>query len=147
MFSFILLVFSACAQLKQYICKIFCLLFLYSSQEINNLFMMYIYVLYPKEEARKNQSSLCTSPVNYVLLSLSLSHHFLRYLKPFTLTYSLDTSLNIAIYYLLITICKTFMKYFVFPLCHILFEKKIILKMSHEEWYLMFTRKNDISNI
>lgn len=130
MFSFILLVFSACAQLKQYICKIFCLLFLYSSQEINNLYLMYIYVLYPKEEDPKNQSSLytCTSPVNFVLfpppslspslflsLSLSLIYHFLRYPNPFTLTYSLDTSLNIAIYYLLITICKTFRKYFVFP--------------------------------
>lgn len=69
MFSFILLVFSACAQLKKYICKIFCLLFLYSSQEINNLYLMYIYVLYPKEEDPKNQSSLCTctSPVNFVL--------------------------------------------------------------------------------
>lgn len=126
MFSFILLVFSACAQLKKYICKIFCLLFLYSSQEINNLYLMYIYVLYPKEEDPKNQSSLCTctSPVNFVLflppslslpLSLSLIYHFLRYPKPFTLNYSLDTSLNIAIYYLLITICKTFRKYFVFP--------------------------------
>lgn len=129
MFSFILLVFSACAQSKQYICKIFCLLFLYSSQEINNLYLMYIYVLYPKEEDPKNQSSLCTctSPVNFVLfppplslplsssLALSLIYHFLRYPNPFTLTYSLDTSLNIAIYYLLITICKTFRKYFVFP--------------------------------
>lgn len=126
MFSFILLVFSACAQLKQYICKIFCLLFLYSSLEINNLYLMYIYVLYPKEEDPKNQSSLytCTSPVNFVLfpppslspslfLSLSLAHiSFFKIPQPF---YSLDTSLNIAIYYLLITICKTFRKYFVFP--------------------------------